>query len=95
MLTGRDLETIPRDELARNMAVVSQDTHSDFEFTCLDIVLIGRGPTTSKRFAIEDRKDYGIAESSMKLTSTWHLKDRMFNELSGGERQRDRGSPGR
>jgi iron complex transport system ATP-binding protein len=24
----------------------------------------------------------------MKLTSTWHLKDRMFNELSGGERQR-------
>jgi iron complex transport system ATP-binding protein len=41
-----------------------------------------------KRFAVESRMDYEIAESSMKLTSTWHLKDRMFNELSGGERQR-------
>jgi iron complex transport system ATP-binding protein len=87
VLTGRDLGTISRDELARNMAVVSQDTHSDFEFTCLDIVLMGRNPHL-KRFAVEGRKDYEIAESSMRLTSTWHLKDRMFNELSGGERQR-------
>jgi iron complex transport system ATP-binding protein len=87
MLTGKDLKTIRRDELARNLAVVSQDTQSDFEFTCLDIVLMGRSPHM-KRFAMESRKDYEIAESSMKLTSTWHLKDRMFNELSGGERQR-------
>jgi iron complex transport system ATP-binding protein len=87
VLSGRDLASIPRDELARNMAVVSQDTLSDFEFTCLDIVLMGRNPHM-KRFAVESRKDYEIAETSMKLTSTWHLKDRMFNELSGGERQR-------
>ena len=87
VLTGKDLESIPRDELARNMAVVSQDTHSDFEFSCHDIVLMGRNPHM-KRFAVESRRDYEIAESSMKLTSTWHLKDRMFNELSGGERQR-------
>jgi iron complex transport system ATP-binding protein len=87
VLTGKDLESIPRDELARNMAVVSQDAPSDFEFSCLDIVLMGRNPHM-KRFAVESRRDYEIAESSMKLTSTWHLKDRMFNELSGGERQR-------
>jgi iron complex transport system ATP-binding protein len=86
-LTGKDLESIPLDELARNLAVVSQDAHSDFEFSCLDIVLMGRNPHM-KRFAVETRKDYEIAESSMRLTSTWHLKDRLFNELSGGERQR-------
>ena len=87
VLSGRDIRTMSLGELARNMAVVAQDTTSDFEFTCLDIVLMGRSPHM-KRFAVEGRKDYEIAESSMKLTSTWHLKDRMFNELSGGERQR-------
>jgi iron complex transport system ATP-binding protein len=87
VLTGRDLQTLSQAELARNMAVVSQDAYSDFEFTGLEIVLMGRNPHM-KRFAVESRRDYDIAESSMKLTSTWQLRDRMFNELSGGERQR-------
>lgn len=87
VLSGRDLASIPLNELARSMAVVSQDAHSDFEFSCLEIVLMGRNPHMN-RFAVEGRRDYEIAEASMRLTSTWHLKDRMFNELSGGERQR-------
>jgi iron complex transport system ATP-binding protein len=69
------------------MAVVSQDTPSDFNFSCLDIVLMGRNPHL-KRFEIEGKKDYEIAQASMELTSTWDFRDRMFNELSGGERQR-------
>jgi iron complex transport system ATP-binding protein len=69
------------------MAVVSQDTPSDFNFSFLDIVLMGRNPHL-KRFGIEEKKDYEIAQASMELTSTWDFRDRMFNELSGGERQR-------
>ncbi len=87
VLLDRDLKSFSQGELARNMAVVSQDTPSDFNFTCLDIVLMGRNPHL-KRFEIEGKKDYEIAQASMELTSTWDFRDRMFNELSGGERQR-------
>jgi iron complex transport system ATP-binding protein len=87
VLLDRDLKSFSQGELARNMAVVSQDTPSDFNFTCLDIVLMGRNPHL-KRFEIEGKKDYEIAQASMELTSTWGFRDRMFNELSGGERQR-------
>ena len=87
VLLDRDLKSFSQGELARNMAVVSQDTPSDFNFSCLDIVLMGRNPHL-KRFEIEGKKDYEIAQASMELTSTWDFRDRMFNELSGGERQR-------
>ncbi len=87
VLLDRDLKSFSHGELARNMAVVSQDTPSDFNFSCLDIVLMGRNPHL-KRFEIEGKKDYEIAQASMELTSTWDFRDRMFNELSGGERQR-------
>ena len=69
------------------MAVVSQDTPSDFSFSCLDIVLMGRNPHL-KRFEMEGKKDYEIAQASMELTSTWDFRDRMLIWLSGGERQR-------
>ncbi|HUL62899.1 MAG TPA: ABC transporter ATP-binding protein, partial [Methanocella sp.] len=87
VLAGRDLQSIPIGELARDMAVVAQDAPTDFNFTVLDVVLMGRSPHLG-RFAVEGRKDYAIAEASMRLTGTWDLRDRLFNELSGGERQR-------
>lgn len=87
VLLGKELKTIPLNELARSMAVVPQDTNVDFDFTCLDIVLMGRHPHMG-RFAMEGKADYDIARRSMELTNTWHLKDRQISELSGGERQR-------
>jgi len=87
VLCGKDLERYSTKELARHMAVVPQDTGIDFDFTCLEVVLMGRNPHMG-RFEIEGRKDADIARESMMLTSTWHLRERPFVELSGGERQR-------
>jgi iron complex transport system ATP-binding protein len=87
VLCGKELERYSTKELARNMAVVPQDTNIDFDFTCLEVVLMGRNPHMS-RFEIEGRKDADIAREAMMLTSTWHLRERPFVELSGGERQR-------
>lgn len=87
VLGGRGLEEYSTRELARNMAVVPQDTGIDFDFTCLEVVLMGRSPHM-RRFEIEGRKDTDIALEAMLLTSTGHLRDRPFAELSGGERQR-------
>ncbi len=87
VLCGKELKQISLGELARNMAVVPQETNIDFDFTCLEIVLMGRHPHMG-RFAIEGKAEYDIARQSMELTNTWHLKDRNISELSGGERQR-------
>jgi iron complex transport system ATP-binding protein len=69
------------------MAVVPQDTVIAFNFTALDIVLMGRNPHLS-RFQMESEKDIAIAREAMEATNTWHLAERLINELSGGEGQR-------
>ena len=87
VLLGKELERYSAKELARNMAVVPQDTNVDFDFTCLEVVLMGRNPHM-KRFELEGRKDMDIAREAMTLTNTWHLRERPLAEVSGGERQR-------
>jgi len=73
-------------ELAKNVAVVPQETTATFDFTALDIVLLGRNPYMD-RFRTESREDLAIARKAMELTNTWHLAERPVNELSGGEKQ--------
>ncbi len=87
VVCGKGLERYTVKELARRMAVVPQETGIEFDFTCLEIVLMGRNPHMG-RFEVEGKKDMDIAREAMELTNTWHLKDRPFSRISGGERQR-------
>lgn len=43
-LLDRDLRSYSQRELARQIAVVPQETHVSFPFTALEIVLLGRAP---------------------------------------------------
>ena len=74
-------------EVAKQLAVVPQSTPVTFDFTALEVVLMGRNPHMA-RFAMESKEDMAIAKNSMKLTNTWDFADRPVTELSGGERQR-------
>jgi len=74
-------------EVARQMAVVAQEEGSHFDFTVLDIVLMGRTPHMG-RFSSENESDIQIALNALEETNTLHLKDRLITELSGGEKQR-------
>jgi iron complex transport system ATP-binding protein len=74
-------------EVAKNMAVVPQDSSIAFSFTALQVVLMGRAPHLS-RLQTESDKDLNIAKKAMEYTATWHLANRLVTELSGGERQR-------
>ncbi|MFA5571667.1 MAG: ABC transporter ATP-binding protein [Crenarchaeota archaeon] len=74
-------------EVAKKLAVVPQDTTVGFNFSVLDVVLMGRNPHLG-RFQMESSSDVEIAKKAMMLTNTWGLADRSINELSGGERQR-------
>jgi iron complex transport system ATP-binding protein len=59
----------------------------DFEFTVMDIVLMGRAPYL-KPLETETPKDIEAACSAMKMTNVLDFKDKKINEISGGERQR-------
>ncbi len=73
-------------EVAKKVAVVPQEAIATFDFTALDIVLMGRNPYID-RFRIESKEDLAIAKRVMELTNTWDLAERPVNELSGGEKQ--------
>lgn len=87
LLNEMDVYALRSVDVAKNMAVVPQDTAATFSFTALDIVLMGRNPHLS-RLKTESKKDLTIAMEFMKLTNTLHLADRPITEISGGERQR-------
>lgn len=86
-LDGHNIYSIPAREFARRVAVVPQDTLIAFDFSVLEITLMGRSPRLG-RFAVESSTDVDIAVEALKLTGTSHLKDRPITALSGGERQR-------
>ncbi|OGR25180.1 MAG: iron ABC transporter [Desulfobacterales bacterium RIFOXYA12_FULL_46_15] len=73
--------------LARLIAVVSQDHTVNFPFSVKDIILMGRHPYIS-RFSLPSAEDIQKVEKLMDICGISHLQDRKINELSGGERQR-------
>jgi iron complex transport system ATP-binding protein len=87
LLDKTDVYSIKSVDLAKQMAIVPQESNIGFSFTALDIVLMGRNPHM-KRFQMESEADLTIVRKAMNRTNTWHLADRPINELSGGEKQR-------
>ena len=87
LLDGKQLQSIPRAGVARRMALVPQETQLAFEYTVLEMALMGRYPHLG-RFEIEGPDDLAIARDALRATGTLHLEDRFFNTLSGGEKQR-------
>ena len=87
LLEGRDIHHMPSVEVARRIAVVPQDSSYHFDYSVLEIVLMGRSPHIG-RFALEGGRDYSAAERAMHLTGVHHLAQRPVTATSGGERQR-------
>ncbi len=86
-LDERDIQELDKKEIAREMSVVPQEFSTNYSFSVLQVVTLGRTPHLSP-LEMEDEEDISIVEESMKRTDTWELADRSFTELSGGEKQR-------
>jgi iron complex transport system ATP-binding protein len=86
-IDGHDISRLARTTLARRMAVVPQETHLAFDYTVLEIVLMGRYPHLGA-FEIEGPADLAIAREALAATGTAQFEDRPFATLSGGEKQR-------
>lgn len=87
MFNGRKASEMSAREVARLLAVVPQDNPVAFEYTVLEVVLMGRSPYLG-RFELERNHDLEIAVEALKRTNILHLADRRIGTLSGGERQR-------
>ena len=83
---GRDVESLSRRELAREIAVVPQDVQVSFPFRASEVVLMGRSPHLGA-FGYESPADIERARIAMTRVGVEHLADRSILELSGGERQ--------
>jgi iron complex transport system ATP-binding protein len=86
-LDGADIAGVDRRALARRVAVVPQETELAFDYSVLDIVLMGRYPHL-RAFELEGPHDLDIARRTLAATGTTHLEQRTFRTLSGGEKQR-------
>ncbi len=86
LLDGKAVLQMKDKEFSRKFASVPQDTAINFDFTAMDVVLMGRNPHLG-RLELESEKDLTIARRCMELTNCWQLAERPITELSGGERQ--------
>jgi len=87
LLGDRDIESMARRDLARHVAVVPQETHPAFDYSVLEMVLMGRHPHLGA-FQLEGPADLEIARTALAATGTAHLALRNYMTLSGGEKQR-------
>lgn len=85
-LHGSDLRALNPREVAQRVAFVPQEELPVFDFSCLQIVLMGRIPHSRGLF--ETKEDYDRARWAMRKSDCSQFEDRYITELSGGERQR-------
>jgi iron complex transport system ATP-binding protein len=87
VLDGQPIARVPKRVLARRLAVVPQEIHPVFDYTVLDLALMGRyahlGP-----FGFETAADLLAVRHALAATGTADLECRHFDTLSGGEKQR-------
>ena len=86
-LDGVDIGRMSRPAIARRMAVVPQETHLAFDYSVLEIVLMGRYPHL-RPFELEGPGDLALAREALAATGTLPLERRPYATLSGGEKQR-------
>ncbi len=83
---GKAVKDMSRQEVARLVAVVPQQTNPVFAFTSLQMVVMGRAARLG-RLSLPSRLDKRDAEKSLDELGIAELGPRPFSELSGGERQ--------
>ena len=86
-LMKEDIKTKPKREIAKNLALLTQDSEDIFTSTVFDSVLIGRHPHIGA-FNNESAEDILIANDALKQVGLLELKNRDITTLSGGERRR-------
>ena len=86
-LFGRPLSSYDRRSMATMVATVAQENSIAFQFSVLEVVLMGRAPHLGA-FHFETHRDLEIAHRALEHFDLLGLARRPIQELSGGERKR-------
>ena len=86
-LADRELQSLRRSEVARNLALLTQHDEDAFPATVLETVLVGRHPHI-RPFQWESRTDLRLAREALAMVDLQGLEERVVATLSGGERRR-------
>lgn len=87
MFDGQLLDELSYRDSALRLAVVAQHNFYSFDFSVLDVVLMGRSPH-KKMLERDNRRDYEIAREALATVDMADFETRSFSTLSGGEQQR-------
>lgn len=74
-------------EFSKKMAVVAQHNYYNFDFSVMEVVLMGRAPH-KKTMERDNAKDFQIAQKALETVEMEGFANRSFSTLSGGEQQR-------
>jgi iron complex transport system ATP-binding protein len=86
-VAGVELHRRTARETARLVSVVPQELAPTFEFTALEVVLMGRAPYQG-RLGGGGAEDFRRVREAMEAAGVHHLAERSLGHLSGGEKQR-------
>ena len=84
---GKSVAAWPRRALARRLAVVPQSSSLTFDYSVLEVVLMGRYAHLGA-FELEGPRDLAAASAALEATGVSAFITRPFRSLSGGEQQR-------
>lgn len=87
LFDGKLLDELSYRESALKLAVVAQHNFYNFDFSVLDVVLMGRSPH-KKMMERDNPEDYRLAREAIALVGLSGFEKRNFSTLSGGEQQR-------
>ena len=86
-LNGTEMSRMSNKEIARQMAVVAQENAVSFDFSVMEIMMIGLYAKRSLRNQTT-ANDTKICEDALASVGMLHFKNRSFLSLSGGEKQK-------
>lgn len=87
LFDGKRLDELSYRESAFKLAVVAQHNTYSFDFSVLEVVLMGRSPH-KKMLERDNQEDYQIARRALDVVGLAAFEKRSFATLSGGEQQR-------
>lgn len=86
-IRGQDIETMSFRAAAREVTVMRQENSSDFDYSILEMVLMGRSPHR-RLYERDTKEDVKIACSALAFMGMEDRANQSFATLSGGEKQR-------
>ncbi|MCG7335510.1 ABC transporter ATP-binding protein [Sporosarcina sp. ACRSM] len=87
LLQEQDMKSISTREIAKQLALLSQNPEAPLQLKVEELISYGRFPQRKNTGALS-KKDMEVIEWAMEITKTTAFRDREIAQLSGGQRQK-------